>query len=98
HLEDCTACRTVLDRLTAAAGWPCTLPGGGRVPATPPADIPGFQVLGELGRGGHGVVYRARQLDLDRHVALKVLKLGGFASADERRRFLTEAKVVARLH
>jgi serine/threonine protein kinase len=58
--------------------------------------IPDFDVLGELGRGGMGVVYEARQLSLDRIVALKVLPFG---AVDPRtvRRFLREAETVAAL-
>lgn len=58
--------------------------------------IPDFEVLGELGRGGMGVVYEARQLSLDRIVALKVLPFG---AVDPRtvKRFLREAETVAAL-
>ncbi len=58
--------------------------------------IPDFEVLSELGRGGMGVVYEARQLSLDRIVALKVLPFG---AVDPRtvRRFLREAATVAAL-
>lgn len=58
--------------------------------------IPDFEVLGELGRGGMGVVYEAKQLSLDRIVALKVLPFG---AVDPRtvKRFLREAETVATL-
>ena len=50
-----------------------------------------------LGEGGMGIVYKARQLSLNRSVALKMIKAARFASADEVRRFQNEAEAVARL-
>jgi eukaryotic-like serine/threonine-protein kinase len=57
----------------------------------------GYEVIGELGRGGMGIVYEARQVALGRVVALKVLKSGLFATEDECRRFVNEAEAVAHL-
>jgi hypothetical protein len=60
--------------------------------------VPGYEVQGELGRGAMGVVYLARQLRADRLVALKMILSGAQASADELRRFQTEAEALGRLH
>jgi eukaryotic-like serine/threonine-protein kinase len=60
-------------------------------------NIPGIEVLSELGRGGMGVVYMARQIRLNRLCAVKVALPGRQNSAEFRARFLAEAETIARL-
>lgn len=59
--------------------------------------IPGYEIMGELGRGGMGVVYKARQTDPRRLVALKMMKAGPHVDPDRLARFQTEALAAARL-
>src|SRR5580692_282150 len=92
HLWRCADCRDALRRRTEPAP---DLP----LLAAPRSDddatlnaapvVPGYEVLGELGRGGMAVVYQARQLRPKRMVALKVLQTG--LPADARRRFRAES-------
>ena len=60
-------------------------------------EVAGYEVLGVLGRGGMGVVYQARQLGLDRTVALKMVLTGFQAGPKDLARFRAEAAVIARL-
>jgi serine/threonine-protein kinase len=62
----------------------------------PEIAIPGFELLQELGRGGMGVVYRARQISMDRPVAIKVL-LENSSESTLRERFLREVRAIAHL-
>jgi WD40 repeat protein len=57
----------------------------------------GYEILGQLGRGGMGVVYKARQIALSRLVALKMIRAGGLPDPDHESRFQTEAEAVAHL-
>ncbi|MBL8623198.1 MAG: SUMF1/EgtB/PvdO family nonheme iron enzyme [Myxococcales bacterium] len=63
----------------------------------PLADLDEFRLLRALGRGGMGAVYLARDTLLDRLVAVKVIGVGA-AGSEGRRRFLTEARAIARLN
>src|SRR6516162_4667528 len=77
-------------------------PHGSLPTTTPPEELPlpqvaGYEVESVLGRGGMGVVYRARHLRLGRLVALKMALAGSSAGPNERERFRREAEAVAAL-
>src|SRR5262245_21557775 len=78
-----------------------TTPGVGAVTPVPPAadlpQVPGYELFGEVGRGGMGIVYRARDLPLDRDVAVKLLQDGYPADSPSARRFADEARITAQL-
>ena len=82
---------------------PTILPGSevrddsaNRVESSFPA-IENYEIVSELGRGGMGVVYKARDVRLDRVVALKMILGGKFASEEEIQRFRIEGESAARL-
>lgn len=66
-------------------------------PKPMPVELPGYEMKELLGRGGMGVVFRARQVELDRDVAVKLVLSGQLASEEQRMRLRLEAEAVASL-
>ena len=101
HVAECAACQASLERLSAFTWreWriPVASSSGAPFSNGSTVEIPGHEIQEEIGRGGHGVVFRAIDRLLDRPVALKVIRHGVLASEAERRGFLAEARAAARI-
>ncbi len=78
-------------------GAPVELVTTSKVEVLPAIEVPGFEMLDVLGRGGMGVVYKARHLKLNRLVALKMIVTGDHAGPEQIERLVAEARAVARL-
>jgi serine/threonine-protein kinase len=91
------ACPPAPDSGQAAGGRPAPAPRTEPEPKPNCPYIPGYEIVGELGRGAAGIVYKARQLSLNRLVALKTLRAGVHATPEQLVRFRSEAQAVARL-
>ncbi|MFN0136513.1 MAG: protein kinase domain-containing protein [Phycisphaerae bacterium] len=105
HVANCASCQAALREirendsfLSHAAALRAESIGGRHTGENAGAiEIPGYQMLGEISRGGQGVVLRAIQLDTKRAAAVKMLLGGAFATPRQERRFDREIELAASL-
>lgn len=103
HLATCAACRTTIERIRndnrflsgfAVRG---ALPVARLAPTLHDIDVPGYEIVREIHRGGQGVVYQAVQRSTHRDVAVKVMRQGPFATLSDRARFEREIETLGKL-
>ncbi len=103
HLTGCGACQARLQQIREDNRFLTGFVVDGALPTVPLAepsvtiDIPGYQIMGEIHRGGQGLVYLAVQRSTKRNVAVKVMKHGPFATSADRARFDREIETLGRL-
>src|SRR5262245_4812592 len=103
HLSRCEHCRRAIERIRddnrflsefAVRG---ALPGPKVAPTLQDVDVPGYEIMREIHRGGQGVVYQAVQRSTRRDVAVKVMRQGPFATLSDRVRFEREIETLGKL-
>ncbi len=98
HLDDCVECRVVLANMRSNDAFLAHHRRALAAQAAGPGAIPGCQLLGEIHRGGQGVVYKGIQTATRRTVAVKLLRAGALAGREEQSRFEREARILGQLH
>jgi eukaryotic-like serine/threonine-protein kinase len=99
HVSLCTGCQRVLQKLVGTVpGTLGPLPGPAERPADdePPA-LPGYELLGRIGAGGMGVVWRVRDLQFHRNLAIKVMAAWAAGAPRRVARFVAEAQICGQL-
>lgn len=96
HLDECRRVDSMVESIFPSTPPQRVLSARFQPGASLP-EIPGYEVLAVLGRGGHGIVYRVRHLQLKRVAALKMLLTGQYATPAELARFMREAEAIAAL-
>jgi len=92
HIEELRRRLACAETIAARSAEPGTTAGGRELPV-----VPGYEIVQEVGRGGMGIVYQARQLGLARTVALKMVSTGLKAGPKDLTRFRAETAALARL-
>ncbi|MBN2445818.1 MAG: serine/threonine protein kinase, partial [Phycisphaerae bacterium] len=101
HPEFAETLRPVLSAVQAMRALSGGLPPAGQADeahAVVSGRLGDYRIIGEIGRGGMGVVYEAQQISLDRRVALKILPFAAVLDPRKLQRFKTEALAAAQLH
>ncbi|MBK8267595.1 MAG: protein kinase [Planctomycetes bacterium] len=104
HVANCKSCREMLQRIREDNAFLGDFAVGGALPiitrpqSTHEIEIPGYEIVREIHRGGQGVVYQALQKSTKRAVAIKVMKQGPFATLADRARFDREIETLGRMN
>jgi tetratricopeptide (TPR) repeat protein len=105
HAAECPGCQATIREIEANNRFLSQMISAARSGSSTPASamaqspsIPGYELLGEIHRGGQGVVFRARQIATKREVAIKLPLAGSFLTAKAKVRFEREIELVAQMH